>query len=135
MLGHGSIVGAGKVLDFTLLAVLLRYKSLATRAHHLFTQHPQEKTPKTYLPLGETKFHLSTALSSNSSLVVEASADSAGRDGQVSVVAIHTKGVSRVPIGFEQKQNIDCLCEMLVGDSIDSRQTSGFPRSSHFGGD
>jgi hypothetical protein len=41
-----------------------------------------------YLPLGETKIHLAAALSDKALLLLEASADDTGGDGQVSVVAI-----------------------------------------------
>lgn len=67
MLGHGSIVGLGKVLGLAHLAVL---------------------------PLGKPKLHVATALGSNSLLLVEAAADGTGGNGQVAVVG-QTSGFPR----------------------------------------
>jgi hypothetical protein len=44
-----------------------------------------------YLPLGESQIHLASALGSNSLVLLQASADNAGGDGQVAVVAIETQ--------------------------------------------
>jgi hypothetical protein len=43
-----------------------------------------------YLPLGESQVHLASALGSDSLILLQASADNAGGDGQVAVVAIET---------------------------------------------
>jgi hypothetical protein len=45
-----------------------------------------------YLPLGESQVHLASSLGSNSLILLQASADDAGGDGQVAVVAIRKKG-------------------------------------------
>jgi hypothetical protein len=42
----------------------------------------------TYLPSGEAQLHLTTSLSLDSLVFLEASADGARRDGQVAVVAV-----------------------------------------------
>jgi hypothetical protein len=95
----------------------------------------------TYRPLSETQLHLAATLGSNSRLLLEAATDSAGRDGQVSVVAVEVlmlassiSGDTPSPRVVVQSQSARQWVHRRVNGSINIRQTSGFPRSSHFGG-
>jgi hypothetical protein len=75
----------------------------------------------TDLPLGETKFHVSTALSSETGAVLERPADRARSDGQVAVVAGKVDNCQR---NFATRhRNLDSRGNV--------RQTSGFPRENH----
>ena len=47
-----------------------------------------------HLPAGESELHLAAALSKNSLVLLQAAADSTGRDGQEAVVAIERMGIS-----------------------------------------
>jgi hypothetical protein len=52
----------------------------------------RDSSSMTYLPLGESQVHLATSLGDQSLVLLEASANGTGGNGQVSVVAIPRKG-------------------------------------------
>jgi hypothetical protein len=86
-----------------------------------------------YVPLGESKIHLASALGNDSLLLLQAAADNAGGDGQVAVVAIGERPMlaSRCSGTVARRQAINSA---VSGSSIDVRKTSGSPRGRHFGG-
>lgn len=77
--GLGLAVGLGDVLDLALLAVL--ELSLSGNILHKGSQHCS------YLPSGGTQLRDASALSDHSLLLLQASADDAGGDREVLVVA------------------------------------------------
>lgn len=93
-LSHGGSVGGTKFLDLTLLAVLFAVLGSAPCASRPGLIAPLSIT---YRPLGKAQIHLAPALGNDSLVLLEAAADSAGRDGQVSVVAVSK--VSVVELG------------------------------------
>lgn len=87
---HWCCVGIRNVLDLALLAVLFQRSSLVN-----LPQFNPATRGVTYVPLGESQFHLSSALSGQSFVIFQASSNSSCGDGQVLVVAVIQRYVSK----------------------------------------
>lgn len=119
-------VGLNKRLDLSLLSVLFHRQS----AYPLI---PSRKSSSTYVPLGKLQIHLSSALGSDSLVILKTSANDASSDGQVAVVAVPSSVralLQFVNPSLSPKPLRRRIHPGIVGSL---RETGGFPRESHFG--
>ena len=90
MLGHGGVVGLGQVLGLSGLTGLCCGINISLL---MPSSTPASRIVSTYLPSDKTQVHLSTALSSDSLVLLEAAANSTGSNGQVAVVTVDRKSL------------------------------------------
>lgn len=71
-------------------SIVMRDKSISTGAPTPILPFPSPVIGKTYRPLGKSDICLTSTLSNQALLLLEASADDTGGDGQVPVVAVQS---------------------------------------------
>ena len=106
-------------------------QSVGSVAWHVFRGMVQVGSGITHLPLGKSQVHLSSALGSQSLVLLERAADNTGGDGQVTVVAVIQS--NNQSSGLDVSSVVSEVGVSRRGQRC-SPETSGFPGGDHCDG-